>query len=237
MAQAPLENVVTHWHKLFENLQTSAMDFYAAVELGLNSRKIPGLKISRVKWSEGGVLSPDREYLRAEGDRHAFDMCAAPFGAGYFFSSWLTEKQPRFVILKAALLIVFTAALYEACFLSLIVVPSRIGAPFGAVIIGSRLVIQLMAAVLASLVTLWLVAVAARNGNNGLEPAVLALPAVGWFYKKVFAQQTYYRIDTMLMFQSAVHSAMLEAIDGQTTQKGVRGLTDDERKPVFRKLI
>lgn len=29
MPQTPLENVVTHWHKLIENFQTSPKDFYA----------------------------------------------------------------------------------------------------------------------------------------------------------------------------------------------------------------
>ncbi|MFM7232369.1 MAG: hypothetical protein ACKO3S_10315 [bacterium] len=99
MPQTPLENVVSHWHKLIENFQTSPKDFYTSVELALDRRHVPGLKTSRVKWSEGGLLSPDREYLRVEGDRHTFDICAAPFGSGFFFSSWTTQKQARFVFL------------------------------------------------------------------------------------------------------------------------------------------
>lgn len=70
MPQTPLENVVTHWHKLIEDFHTSSKDFYTSVELALDRRHIPSRKISRVKWSEGGLLSPDREYLRVEGDRH-----------------------------------------------------------------------------------------------------------------------------------------------------------------------
>lgn len=232
MSQTPLENVVAHWHKLIENFQTSSKDFYTTVELALDHRLIPGLKVSRVKWSEGGVLSPDREYLRVSGDRHSFDMCAAPFGSGYFFSSWVTKKKARFVLLyliSFALLTMLIAAMLQWM--------QRFvwNLPFGFLL---RFVWNPFVLIpLSFLVVLWLIAVAARAGNNGPEAAILTVPLVGWFYEKVFAPETYYRIDTMLMFQSAVHSAMMEAIDGQTTQKGVRALTEDERKPVFHKLM
>lgn len=42
-------------------------NFYEAVESGLFRRKLPGAKVSNVRWAEGGVLSPDREYFRIEG--------------------------------------------------------------------------------------------------------------------------------------------------------------------------
>jgi hypothetical protein len=35
-----------------------------------------------VQWSEGGVLSPNGEYLRIEGSGFRFDLWAAPFGTG-----------------------------------------------------------------------------------------------------------------------------------------------------------
>lgn len=239
MSQTPLENVVAHWHKLIENFQTSSKDFYTSVELALDQRRIPGLRVSRVKWSEGGVLSPDREYLRVSGDRHSFDMCAAPFGTGFFFSSWVTKKKARFVLLYLISFAVLTLVIGQMLQLATNFVWRRsygmgLGMLFGLL----RLVANPFVLIpLAFLVVLWLIAVAARAGNNGPEAAILTVPLVGWFYEKVFAPETYYRIDTMLMFQSAVHSAMMEAIDGQTTQKGVRGLTEDERKPVFHKLM
>lgn len=59
---------------------------------GLARRKVPEGRTAKVKWSEGGVLSPDREYLRIEGSGFRFDICAAPFGTGCFFSWWLTPK-------------------------------------------------------------------------------------------------------------------------------------------------
>jgi hypothetical protein len=47
-------------------------------------------------------------------------------------------------------------------------------------------------------------------------------------------RMTFYRRDTADMFYTAVHNGLMEAVDQLTTAKGVRGLTDDERKPIMR---
>lgn len=239
MPQTPLENVVSHWHKLIENFQTSPKDFYASVELALDRRHVPGLKTSRVKWSESGLLSPDREYLRVEGDRHAFDMCAAPFGTGFFFSSWVTEKKARFVFLylvSFALLTLFVGWLLQQA--TDFVWRGSYGMGMSFILGLLRLVINPLVLIpLSFLIVLWLIALAARAGNLGPEAAILTVPLIGWLYERMFAPATYYRIDTMLMFQSAVHSAMLEAIDGLMTTKGLRALSAEERKPLFRDLL
>ena len=39
------------------------------------------------------------------------------------------------------------------------------------------------------------------------------------------------------MFRSAADAAVHETIDGLLTAKGLRALTEDERKPIFRKFI
>lgn len=45
---------------------------------------------------------------------------------------------------------------------------------------------------------------------------------------------TFYRMDTANMFYTGVQNAVMEAVDQLTTAKGVRALTDDERKPIMR---
>jgi hypothetical protein len=40
MPQSHLLHVVSHWHKLIENVHTSATDFYEAVEKALLQRKL-----------------------------------------------------------------------------------------------------------------------------------------------------------------------------------------------------
>lgn len=79
-------NVVSHWHHPIENFSTFAMDFYAAVEAALVPRQIPDYAVSRIDWHENGVLSARREYLRIKRGKLAFDLCAAPFRTGFFFS-------------------------------------------------------------------------------------------------------------------------------------------------------
>lgn len=237
MPQTPLASVVSHWHKLFENLEVSAKDYYAAVETALASRKIPGLKSSRVRWSEGGLLSPDREYLRVEGDRHRFDMCAAPFGTGYFFSSWVTKRAARFVPLYFLGFVALVWGIWKTLTFCLGWL-SAASYDFQAFFAPFRFLLSPFVLIpISGFILLWLVALSARAGAVDPEAAVLAVPFLAWVYEKLFAPETYYRADTMLMFQSAVQSAMLEAIDGQTTQKGLRGLTEAERKPVFHKLM
>jgi hypothetical protein len=43
-------------------------------------------------------------------------------------------------------------------------------------------------------------------------------------------------MDTAIMFQSMVHSAVLDVIDPLFTAKGVRALSELERKPIMQEL-
>jgi len=45
---------------------------------------------------------------------------------------------------------------------------------------------------------------------------------------------TYYRVDAATMFQTATHTAVLEVVDAMISEKGVKSLTADERKPIMR---
>jgi hypothetical protein len=45
---------------------------------------------------------------------------------------------------------------------------------------------------------------------------------------------TYYRVDTALMFQSVTHGAVLGALDTVLSSKGLRALSEVERKPTMR---
>lgn len=249
MAPPALDNVVAHWHKLFGNFNTSSVEFYAAVGIALRSREIPGLKVSHVRWSEGGLLSPNREYLRVTGDRYVFDMCAAPFGTGFFFSSWVTKKQPRFVLFYLAAIALVTFFAYRMLFAvaksvlsgsgeySLRSLPPFVRYLVYPVLYGGGWTLWPILILVPFLVVVCLVALVARGGFKGPEEALRKVPLIGWLYERVFTPETYYRIDTLQMFQSAVHTAMVETIDSVVTQKGLRGLTEDERKPVFTQLL
>src|SRR5690242_20150917 len=83
--------VISHWYSLIPSFNTSTKEFYDAVEKELKERQLPGLDLFHVEFAEGGVLSAKREYLRMTRERLIFDVCAAPFGTGYFFSCRFAE--------------------------------------------------------------------------------------------------------------------------------------------------
>jgi len=159
--------VLSHWSTLIENFQSSPQEFYATVEAAIAKRKLPNVSVSRVSGREGGTFSASREYLRVTKNEFIFDICAAPFGTGYFYSSWQTLKQ-------------------ESGCLRLFLIWSIVGIPF------------------------------------------LFLPR---------PRLTYYQMDTAQMFQKAIHNAVLEAVDTVTNAKGIRALSETERKPIMREFF
>lgn len=217
MAALPPDDILSHWSALIENFQASPLAFYQAVEDALLRREVPATQNSRVEYREAGLLSANREYLHIARDKIVFDICGAPFGTGFFISWWLGEERPRLhPILKV--LAVFGMFLVTAFFLRMF------GLLWGPAILA-----------MAVAVTLALVDAQAREGEID-DGYVRALPLIGWLYERLFKPITYYRIDTMLMFQKAVHNAVLEVLDAMTTEKGLRMLSELERKPVMREF-
>ena len=235
MAANQLENVVSHWHKLIENFQTSPIKFYADVEEALRRRGIPELKSTQVAWEEGGILSPRREYLRIFGEHHVFDVCAAPFGSGFFFSSWVSQQKAQGVLFLY-LLFVTVALLVTVALSGIIIGASRATGLFGS-LLGLGLGNPFVTGPISVLVVMWGVALLARAGQFGPERAMLTIPLLGWFYARTFAPPTFYRLDTMYMFQSAVQSAIQEVINGLLVAKGRRSLNEGEFKPIERQLV
>jgi len=78
-----------------------------------------------------------------------------------------------------------------------------------------------------------------RQGKlvQDVEDALLEIPFLGAFYETIFKPMTYYRMDTALMFQESVRSAVAEAVDELTKTKGVRALTELERKPILKEFF
>jgi hypothetical protein len=149
-----------HWHHSIKDLQESPQKFYNNLVQAISERNIPGIDISRIDYREGGVFSAKRLYLRVQRKEHIFDICAAPFDSGFFFSWWRGEKISFFWCL------------------------------------------------------------------------VMAIPFLGIPLITLFRPETYFRHDTALMFQDSIASAVLEVIDGITKAKGLRPLTELEKKPI-----
>lgn len=149
-------DILSHWHHLVDGLEESPQAYYAALSQELEARRIPDINVSRVEFSEGAILSGKRVYLRVKRKDHTFDICAAPFGRGFFVSWWLFA------------------------------LPGCIG----------------------------------------------GLPIIGAFFRR----ETYYTYDTALMFQTAVHGAVADTLDRVSAGKGIRALSEFERKPILREF-
>lgn len=91
LGKAKKADVLDHWYTLVDQFNIPCKDFYDAIERELTHRKVPDLTISRVMFSEGGLLTANREYLRMKRDWLVFDICAAPFGVSFFFSLRFAE--------------------------------------------------------------------------------------------------------------------------------------------------
>lgn len=219
--------VLSHWHKLFEEFSTSTQDFYHAVEDAIYRRYPPGIEISRVLFNEGGIASAQREYLRVQRKRVAFDICSAPYGNGHFFSWWLARIPPRFGAF--ATIGIFFLSLFLLYMLHIIVSPMLLHAFAFGYIVGTlaRMVFPFFLYPMLLLVMGFCV----QQGILADEEWVMALPIIGRLYVFVFNPLTYYRLDTAYMFRDSVRAAVNEVINGLRQEKGLRLLGGDELEP------
>jgi hypothetical protein len=216
--QTDPRSVISHWHQLIEGLNASPAAFYDAVQSGLTTRDVPDATMTRVEYQEAGLMSARRVYLHVARGRQVIDVCAAPFGTGFFVSAWLAETRIEFPALVRMLVVV---GYFVAFYLTI----DTFGAILGPLmflggIVGGMWLIQANRDV---------------NGNN--EDYVLAMPVLGRMYERFFKANTYFALDTALMFRDAVHNAVIDAVDGLTNQHGLRALTEFERRPVSRTLV
>jgi hypothetical protein len=210
MREPSPEDAISHWNKMFEDFQMSPLEFYASVEQAVTRHEIPDTAMSRIEHKEGGVGSTRREYLRVRRGTLAYDICAAPFGKGCFFSSWLAEPPILSGLAKLGIML--------GLFIILVVlmVDSFFRGPW------------------EFLILIFIALFVIGQSESPVSVAVQELPGIGWLYRTFFKPPTYYRHDTAEMFLGAVHGAVLEVMDCLTTQKGVRAMTEFERKPVMR---
>lgn len=225
MSQPAPSIIHSHWYNLYAGFQYSTQDYYAQLEQALQPHQIPNVSVSRVEYREGGVFSAKRQYLRIQCDRLVFDICGAPFGSGFFFSWWLGELHGANIFTVIAVLIGFLIA----GMIAISILSSVLTAIFG-------YYLGMLSVLFSIPVLLWLLGMFVRTNPMGIEDTILEIPVVGPFYEHLFRPVTYYKIDTALMFQSAVHSVVMEVIDAITKAQGLRTLSEAERKPLMREF-
>lgn len=165
--------------------------------------------------SEGGLLSAKREYLRLKRERLVFDICAAPFGTGYFFSFRFVELP---LGIKAGEMLIFIVGIFLI---------------FGLLlkIFGFILGIIAMLALLGG--SIWIMRNAVQLGLKDLDATLLKTPIIGPLYEIVFRKETYYREDTRLMYLSIVDYITKALVDEVTAAKGIKLVRRYERKSIL----
>ena len=57
-------------------------------------------------------------------------------------------------------------------------------------------------------------------------------PLLGSFFSTAIGDNSFYQRDTTKMFQTSIHGAVMDVIDQITKMKGLRALSEGERKPI-----
>jgi hypothetical protein len=217
MPQTTPEAVISHWSCLVENLAVSPLAFYEHVEGALKRREIPATQNSRTEYKEAGLFSASRQYLHVRRESLVFDICASPFGTGFFFSWWFAEERQKLPAFVGAII-----ALAMFAFQGWLLLQAGIVMGF---VVGAVLLVAVFA-----------MANTMASGGDFDDNLIRDIPVFGFLYGALFKPSTYYRFDSLEMFQKAVHNAVLEVIDQMTAAKGLRALSDDERKPLMKRF-
>jgi len=211
-------DILGHWIAFHDNFNFSPQEFYEAIEKELETRKIPGMEISREEFAEGGLISDKRIYLRLFRERLALYTCAAPFGSGYFFSC-RTVYVPALVRLWH----IVAALVFFNIVCALLVKP--LGITFAAV--AETALIFALAGVLRN---------AAASSLSDLDTLLLKIPVVATIYEDWFRADTYYRHDTRLIYLQRIPEIIRELAEDITAAKGARLEQQYELQPILGEL-
>ena len=219
---------ISHDPLLIEAMKFSSQEFYARVENALAVRQIPNASVTRVDWKEGGPLSARREYLRVQRERFVFDVCAAPFGTGFFVSVWCAERPLRIGLLMWISLILGFGAFLAWMNMRAFAVEMWLMETFN--LSGTGATVGLFGILLAAFLGTVIIV-----GSN-LDLFMIGVPVIGVVYEKYFRKITYYRTDMMCMYRTAVRAAVKESIDEITKAQGISPPSEFEHKPIMREL-
>ena len=177
------------------------------------------MEISREQFAEGGLLSDRRIYLKMFRERLALYTCAAPFGTGYFFScrAVYVPALVRLWHILAALL--FFALLGEVLI-----------KPLG-VLFASIAMVTLMFALVGVLRN------AAASAISNVDAFLLKIPVVSTIYADWFrADDTYWRVDTRLIYLNRVPALIRELAQEITAANGAKLVEQYRFAPVMGEL-
>ena len=210
--------ILDSWIVFADSFSFPPQEFYAAIEKEMTARKIPSMEISREDFSQGGLLSDKRIYLRLFRERLALYTCAAPFGTGYFFS-FRAIYVPALVRLWHILALFLLFGVFGGLLVKLL------GFTF---------------AVVAFVTFIFAVAAVFRNataaGVGDLDTVLLKIPVVSTFYENWFREDTFYRVDTRSLYLQTLPEIVRRLAEEITAAKGAKLLPHDGRLPILGEL-
>ena len=229
----PKSEVSSHWFLPIRFYKVGPGNFYDALVKELEARQIPDLKITREEILEGSLVSDRRLYLRIRRERFSWDICAAPFGDGSFFSYRFSEmplliRPWDFVALAIAMpVFAFFDYLFAATAtdLSKIVVGSVL-APF----------VGIAAFLVFPIILLWLFRNCTSFGLHELDRTLSNLPFLGVFYQRFVRRETWFREDTRCVSHHFINEAVKEVMEEMTGAAGFKLRSFYERTPSFESL-
>ena len=192
-------------------------EFYDEIEKELKAREVPGIEICRVDFSEGGLVSADRTYLRMQRENLCFDICAAPFGKSFFFSCRFAEI-PIVVTIWHLLGLAFLGTIIFILFTKLF----TWWGPF--------------LFVLACVASVYVLRNAISLGLRNLDATLINSALIGPVYLRFLRRETYYRQDTRLMYCDTVNEIAKEAVQAVTGAKGIEIIRLNEHNPLLEDL-
>lgn len=94
--------LVSHWNTFIDGLSFSSDTFYEYLKGVITSRELKGVSIDKVQFAQTSIISARRLYLRVKNGTLTYYICAAPYGQGFFVSSWLINRIPvmKWLMLK-----------------------------------------------------------------------------------------------------------------------------------------
>lgn len=207
--------ILDSWILFADNFSFPPQEFYSAIEKEMAARKIPGMQISRTDFSEGGLLSDKRIYLRLFRERLALYTCAAAFGTGYFFS---------FRALHVPALVRLWHILASLTFFGLIGI-------LLVKLLGFALAVVALVALMFAIAAVFRNATAAGIGD--LDTLLLKIPIISTIYENWFREDTFYRIDTRSLYLEQLPEIVRRLAEEITAAKGVKLLPERELPPVL----
>jgi len=214
--------VLDHWIAFADQFQTSPVEFYAAVEKELAARQVPKMEMSQIDFAEGGLLSEKRVYLRMLRERIVFDVCAAPFGSGFFFSC-RTAEIPIALKWWHLLLFLFAGWIFTIGLLYLL-----------ALVFGWILSFVLLVFLYGTAIYVLRNAVAV--GLKDLDTALIKIPVVGPLYEVFFRKETYYRLDSRLCYIHVISNLVKTLAEETAAAQGVKLVQQYELSPILGEL-